>query len=408
MNPSSNSIVWKYQKQEHLVNALLFRQAPEFVYKSTPASLIGEIPVFVIHGTLPDIFEEQCLHLARNGYKTLSAEEFCRALKPDSTVKKSILLTFDDGLKHVWTIAYPLLRKYNLKATCFLIPGCISELSAVRPTLDDYWAGRASLNEVTNLKDGISPLATWDEITIMHESGVIDFQSHTMYHSLVFTSDEIVDFIHPAFNTYFFGNTHVPLYSKNGADVPSRDTLMGMPIYKSSPRMVAERRFFDDEGVRERCMDAVRNAGLDFFNSKNWRRRLGAIARNQTKGRGRYETVEERDQAIYKELLESKKIIEEKLPNKAVTHLCYPWFDGSAFSVRASRKAGFQLNYFGEKRRKPTNRPGDDPFSVVRINEVFLGRLPGEGRKSVAQTLSLVWELRNFPKKAGLITKAES
>ena len=126
-------------------------------------------------------------------------------------------LTFDDGLKHVWTVAFPLLKKYGLKATCFLITGCIAENDhRVRPTLEEYWKGEATLKDVLCMAPTEEALATWNEIKIMHESGVIDFQSHTMYHSLVFTSDKVFDFVHPAYNPYFYGNIFIPIYSVDG------------------------------------------------------------------------------------------------------------------------------------------------------------------------------------------------
>src|SRR4030065_909447 len=93
------------------------------------------------------------MYMAENGYKTLNADEFLDTLvSPGTKVKKTVLLTFDDGLKHVWTVAFPLLKKYNLKATCFLIPGCIPQRNhRIRPTLEDYWRGEASIGEIITM-----------------------------------------------------------------------------------------------------------------------------------------------------------------------------------------------------------------------------------------------------------------
>ena len=126
MNPLSQRLSWAYQKNEHLIQSLLLRNAPAFVYSSAPPELSGEVPVFTFHGVDSESFERQCCFLADNGYRTLSAEEFVRVIgSGDAPPRKSIVLTFDDGLKSVWTVAYPLLRKYGLRAICFLIPGCI-------------------------------------------------------------------------------------------------------------------------------------------------------------------------------------------------------------------------------------------------------------------------------------------
>jgi hypothetical protein len=294
------------------------------------------------------------------------------------------------------------LKKYNLKATCFLIPGCISENDhRVRPTLEDYWRGKASLGEIMTLGRGNSALATWAEIKIMHESGVIDFQSHTMYHSLVFTSHEIFDFINPGFNTHYYGNIHVPLYLEKGEEIISRDPVLGMPVYFAGPRMSAHRRFFDDEAIRNRCVEKVRREGAEaFFKKKNWRKILVELCSEYKKKKNlneRYETLEQRDNAVFEELLTSKKTIEEKLTGKKVTHLCYPWYEAANFAIRASKKAEFKANYFGQIKGRANNRPGDDLFRIVRVEEIFLERLPGAGRKSITDIFRKLYDLRRVP-----------
>jgi len=271
----------------------------------------------------------------------------------------------------------------------------------VRPTLEDVWQGRASVEEVLAFRRGEPALATWEEIRIMHDSGVIDFHSHTMYHSLVFTSPDVFDFIHPGYNTHFYGNIHVPLYTHDGRDVTSREPLLGMPIYRSAPRMQATARFFDDEQVRMQCVEEVRReGGPDFFKNGNWRKRLGNVVRRSRGAPGvseRYETNEERDHAIREELVASRQAIEQKLPGAKVTHLCYPWYEAKPFAIEASRKAGFEVNYFGHRASRPTNRPGQDLYGVVRVEDMFLERLPGTGRVTLAQVAQRLRSLRSLP-----------
>ena len=405
MNPICSEISWKYQKNKPFIETFLFRNAPGFVYKEKTPELEGEIPVFTFHMAHPDWFEAQCLYISENGYKTLDADEFLYTLAspPGTQVKKTVLLTFDDGLKHVWTVAFPLLKKYNLKATCFLIPGCIPQGNhRIRPTLEDYWRGEASIGEIITLDGDDSPLATWEEIKAMHESGVIDFQSHTMYHSLVFTSNDIFDFVHPGYDSYFYGNIHVPLYTESGKDVVTREAILGMPIYFAKPRMSATRRYFDDEGIRNRCVHIVENNGAEnFFAKKNWRRILRKEIsgyRERANVKERYEEPGERDRVIFEELRESKGMIEEKLPGKKVTHLCYPWYEAEDFAVRISREAGFETNFFGQLRGRPTNRPGDDPFRIVRVEGLFLQRLPGPKRASIREVLKKAFNLKGIYK----------
>ena len=232
-----------------------------------------------------------------------------------------------------------------------------------------------------------------------------------MYHILVFTSYKIFYFINPSYNTHFWCNFHVPRYMNNGKDIFTRDPIMGMPVYFAKPRMSATRRFFDDEEIRKRCLEAVKREGPEiFFKQKNWRKYLYKIISNYKKTltvnyRHRYESPEERNNIIFEELLMSRRIIEEKLPGKKVIHLCYPWYEASAFAVQASKKAGFKVNYFGQIRDKPTNRPGDDPFRVVRVEDIFLQRLPGKGRKKITDIFKKLIELRELPRLLGIAKK---
>lgn len=86
-------------------------------------------------------------------------------------------------------------------------------------------------------------------------------------------------------------------------------------------------------------------------------------------------------------MLNSKAMIEDRLPGKRVAHLCYPWFEGEDFAVRASKAAGYAANYYGSLRGKPSNRPGDDSYRITRIGGEYLHRLPGAGRKTLWEIL---------------------
>jgi peptidoglycan/xylan/chitin deacetylase (PgdA/CDA1 family) len=65
------------------------------------------------------------------------------------------MLTFDDGYKDNYTILYPLLQKYNLKATIFVVT-------------ETVW----SKNRVSR-----------EDIAEMSASGLVSIQSHTKSHS---------------------------------------------------------------------------------------------------------------------------------------------------------------------------------------------------------------------------------
>ena len=402
MTPTAGRLRWMVQKNRHLIDSFMLHRAPEFVYAGRPRPLAGEIPVFTFHAVVPDLFEQQCSFLARNGYRTLSAPEFLRCLAGGETPENAIVLTFDDGLKQVWSVAHPILAKYGLRAVCFLVPGCIPQNEErIRPTMADVWRGKAAEADVVGIRTGESPLATWGEIRCMRDAGTFDFHSHTMYHALVPVSDRVFDFAGPHYNTHFFGNIHVPLYTRDGQDVYSREAPPGLPIFYALPRMQADRRFIPDEGLLSRCIERVEaEGGAAFLARGDWRGVLRGIIADHGRqyGRlGRYELPEERDRAVRRELEESRREVEARLPGETVDHLCYPWFGGRPFAVQASREAGYRVGYFGQVPGRPTNRPGQDPLTVARVDELYLERLPGAGRMDLRALIRRMFELRSMP-----------
>ena len=67
-------------------------------------------------------FEEQLKYLKKHNYKTLTMEEFYEWKQGKLNLpQKSVLITFDDGFLSNYHYAFPLLKKYNMNATVFLI-----------------------------------------------------------------------------------------------------------------------------------------------------------------------------------------------------------------------------------------------------------------------------------------------
>lgn len=67
-------------------------------------------------------FESQMKYIHDNSYTTISMEEFYCWKKGKCTLpKKSVLITFDDGNKSIYNFVYPIMKKYGLKGTSFII-----------------------------------------------------------------------------------------------------------------------------------------------------------------------------------------------------------------------------------------------------------------------------------------------
>jgi peptidoglycan/xylan/chitin deacetylase (PgdA/CDA1 family) len=386
---------------------------PQFIYANVNAEDLG-IPVFTYHSiarhNTPDSvslaeFERHMRYLSDNGYHALSADQLYEHLAHGCPVPtKSIAITFDDGRSTLWTIAYPILERYNLKAVSFIVPSALTD-SGIRLNLNDYKAGKSiSLDELLDADIGNTPAITWDEAKVMHAKGVVDFQSHTLDHTLIHYTPEIVDFIHPAFRAGY-NNYRVPSIRYEHGDRVHHRPRLGTPIYRSQSRMSAARRFFDDEKLRSACADYVeRCGGRAFFEQASWRAKMFEFVeayRQEHTLQEKFETAEEQTQAIRHSLTRSKQLIEAHLSNHTVRHLCYPWHRYSLLAACLAREAGYvtafidvnsqkpspdQYNSYSTQTAIPTNEYGDDPYQITRIN-VAAGEnpvlsLPGNARLS--------------------------
>ena len=348
------------------IGNFLKRVYPPFVTAVRPISLGEGVPVFVFHGVRDEQFSEQLEFLARNNYHTLTADElFDFVLKGKKTPEKSIVLTFDDGERSLYTVAFPLLKKFGFKAASFIVP------SFIREGQDYEQSGKQWLS--------------WSEVNEMERSGFIDFQSHTLEHEKMFISDEIVDFYHP--------NLFV---DELGLDVPTvlsdenycKLAGFGAPVYRMGSRMDSSLRYFDDERLRRDCIEYVENhGGVSFFKHKGWRQKLGHLFRKLQEDRGSAGYFESRPQqveAISGSLEKSKEILEERL-DKEISHLAYPWGYGSELSLTLSKEAGYKTNFWGPLRGVRINSAGGNPYYISRLKDDYLFRLPGKGRKPLIE-----------------------
>lgn len=65
-------------------------------------------------------FEKHLRYLSENNFQVLSLSEALDYLESDEPVRKTVVLTIDDGYKSFYENALPLLRKYKMPATMFI------------------------------------------------------------------------------------------------------------------------------------------------------------------------------------------------------------------------------------------------------------------------------------------------
>ena len=110
----------------------------------------------------PEQFEAQIRALAEAGYTGISFDELqAYVLRGEPLPEKPVVITFDDGYRSNYTLAYPILQKYGMKATIFAI-GVSFGTDHYKDT--DY---------------AITPHFGAAEAAEMTASGLISIQSHT-------------------------------------------------------------------------------------------------------------------------------------------------------------------------------------------------------------------------------------
>ncbi len=240
--------------------------------------------IIFYHRVLPEnlkAFEKQ-IKILKKTTKIIDINEI------ENIEKNSVIITFDDGYFDNFVFAYPILKKYNVKATIFLITGKILP-DGRRKTLNDYWYGKKSLEELINQKK-LGDFLSWEEIKIMHTSGLINFQAHSHNHYSHFVDNKIL---------------------------------------KKPSRKLKNLNINWDKNYFFKISSYLK--GFEYLPEKR-----------------RFETTEERKKRLHIEFL---KPIEEIKKNLGYTpsHFCWPWGEYDEFSVKVAKSYGYKYFYTTQK-----------------------------------------------------------
>ena len=142
-----------------------------------PATCIAEdsvrVPVLMYHSisesvtdnpydVSKDLFDSHLKTLTENGYTPVFLSELADYVEKGTPLpSKPICLTFDDGYTDNYTTAFPILKKYNAKATIFVIGVSVGKNTYKDTTFE------------------MSPHFNYNEAREMVKSGLVDIQSHT-------------------------------------------------------------------------------------------------------------------------------------------------------------------------------------------------------------------------------------
>jgi polysaccharide deacetylase len=332
-------------------------------------SLSGVLPVFHFHEVTREWLSPRLQYLAENGYRTVTCDEIARlVVNGVDPGPRAVALTFDDAWASVWTVAAPLLREYSLTAILFAIPDRVPEADTIRPS--------ACAIGATGHESG--PLfVTWPELRALHTSGIVDVQSHTRSHAMIFSDDTLTGFVTPDY-------AGEPLLARPLASVDDalrfvEPDALGTPLYQRRSRMSDARRFVADERVGDRCRDYVRqHGGAAFFGRATWRQELREIAADSP---GAFETETAQASAILAELALGRALLNERLGTTSVRHVALPWGIAGERTRRAVAETGHETAFAERPLRRRGVHAGDDRFQLMRLNGKFLTCLPGRRRQ---------------------------
>ncbi|MEJ1960420.1 MAG: polysaccharide deacetylase family protein [Gammaproteobacteria bacterium] len=299
------------------------------------------VPAYMLHQVDVPQFESLCATLERNRVRCITFPELL-AGRGDAN---SILLTFDDGWSSVWSAALPIATRYGIRFTLFLAPRCAEESAEVRTTL----ATGAAIEEIAPRDLGPRARLTWGEVCALHASGVVDIQSHSTHHGVVFKSPKLRGFATPS--GPFPLNGLAPLVQRVGTgDVVEFHPAPGTPLYEWGPALTVARRFIEPADIREKCVQRAREGGAGFFAEENWQASLRDIAEGSPEIESspeRWESDEARRERLRLDLEGSRRLIESRLPGAQVTVLAPPWAEVDATLPDIARDAGYRLLVLG-------------------------------------------------------------
>lgn len=332
--------------------------------------------IFSFHDSLPDVFSHYLELLIYKRYKILSATELLERLDPRGKFRekpspryKEALLAFDDGRRNCWTVIFPLLKKYKVRASFFIIPSRIKDTQEHYPNLEDYWKGKVSWENLY-LSHRREPYLTWKELDVMQSSGLVEVFCHSLLHQVVSVSPRVIDFQHP-------GVYEMPVYFDEWfqAGSPQLDSLWGTPIYERAWGPLVSNAYAPDEKVGIVMNECVRqNGGFLFFKKKGWRKKLFEIFKSKKKTfePGFFKKIENKEDAR-RSIFESKKIIENRLKNTC-SFFSLPLYQSTPEIMTMIREAGYKVVFTGsyemEKKDAACMR------QPKQENLIFLKRIP--------------------------------
>lgn len=154
---------------------------------------MSPVPVFMYHhvnpnaGDLvtvtPEVFEGQMRYLRDGGYRAITPDDLVAHLRGGAVPKRSVVITFDDGWLDNYRFAFPVLKKYAIRATIFLVTDRVDGASPGGSESESSVPTHRESKELVRAGEQRRVVLQWDHVREMAAGGLIEFHSHTKTHA---------------------------------------------------------------------------------------------------------------------------------------------------------------------------------------------------------------------------------
>jgi hypothetical protein len=359
---------------------------PRFIYRDQ-GDTDGIVPIFAQHQLPSEAFQRVLQYLSDNGYRTLDTAGLQERMSGEVVPRREVMLTFDDGLRWVYDVAFPLLRRYDAKVVCFVCPGLIE---------DHHGAGESAS----------SNLCTWAMLREMASSGLVDVQGHGLRHARVWVDRRVIGFL-GEHSGWSVGNERViESFDRPGFGGASpRCRTPGMPMRRHRAGFLAPRRFHDP-AFSECCLRWIEEFGPAFAEDPKWWARAGGCRGERSTGH--WITGSTRGREMLGALREARRLLAERISPASARHFAWPWWRGCAMAQAAAREAGLEMVFWGPTpMRRGCGAADLDRRRIPRMSLDWYERLPGRDRVPLRMLLARkMGERFRGPAQSALCCKA--
>ncbi|MGN6647786.1 MAG: polysaccharide deacetylase family protein [Cytophaga sp.] len=319
------------------------------------------VPIWLFHqvnpdsNTKPEQLEAFFRYLSKHGYKTYTLKEVEALRQANQKLpKKSLILTFDDGYYDNYSIVFPLLKKYKLKAIFFVNTLFIKEHAdrSIQAIEKSDVVNAALIENYFQQRDASSSqYFTWEEMREMEASGLADIQCHSHRHGMVFSDTTFKNIVQESFTSAGDKFVH------NGKARP------GYPLFKMRGELSAQGYILD-------------TAGSDLFKDFFEKNLITKPKKEILKQARSFFTKEFKMQHIYpysetefkmrveKDMTENITHIEQNLRDKKAIGFAWPYGHQTKISMPWMKALG--ISYFFTC-KKGTNTRSLNPDFIYRM-----------------------------------------